>query len=106
MFFAGTITVASGSYSNAATGASGGVPFALPPGARSVYLQPSVLGLGFELAVATGISFQTTAARGALLATGLNGPFKLPVTRYPVVVAVYNAAGGIVTCTVFAAPNS
>jgi len=102
MYWLGTITGASGSYNNLATGLSGIGAFAIPPSVRSLYLMPSASGLAFELSSATGISFQTTAARSAQLAgpNVISGPFR--VQGENVVVAIWNAAGGFVSCRVYA----
>lgn len=108
MQYLGTITGSSGSCSNAWTGPSGiAAPFAIPPGARRLWLQPSASGVKFEIASATGISFQTTAARAAQLAgpNVMNGPFPLGRTDWPSVVAVYNDAGGNVSVRVYADAN-
>lgn len=107
MYFVGSISGASGAFNNQQSGG-----FALPPSTKSVYLVPSVLGLQFELGVATGATnstFQTTAARGApLLSTGLNGPYQcvIPGGVSQPVVAIFNLPGGAVSVRVYSAPTS
>jgi hypothetical protein len=112
MYFIGAITGASGSYSNAQTGASGIGTFIIPRGARSLYLQPNVSGLQFALGVATGATgstFQTTASGSAQLdgPNLISGPFRCvagQLDQWPVV-AIFNTAGGFVSCRVFASPT-
>ena len=105
MYFLGKIQGGSGCYTNEATGASGIGRFTIPPNTKRIYLSPSISGLQFELGAATG--FTTTATRGAPLGSpgSLFGPFALINSQggRPVV-AIYNAAGGIVTCGVWSAP--
>ena len=105
MFFAGAITGASGSTTNAWTGPSGLGFFAIPPGTKQLWLQPSASGVRFELGIATGISFQTTLARAALLQDAkMAGPFRIPPTQNACVVAVYNNTGATVSVQVYASP--
>jgi hypothetical protein len=111
MYYLGTITGSSGSCSNAWTGPSGLGVFAIPPGTKALYLMPSASGTSFELGVATGISFQTTAARAAQLdgPNLVNGPFRVinaGPSGQPTVVAIFNPAGGAVSVRVYAAPSS
>lgn len=115
MYFLGAITGSSGACSNAWTGPSGIGFFAIPPGVKSIYLQASTGGVtggvGFEFQQATGISFQTTAARAANIDTGgiIYGPFRCgspgPLGN-PTVVSIYNTTAGTVSVRVYAGPTS
>lgn len=104
MFYLGTVTGASGAYSNQATGLSGIGTFAIPTGTRELYLAPSASGILCEIA---GASHMTTAARAAQLnfapAGGgiINGPYRVPPGGNPTV-AIYNSAGGFVSVRVYA----
>lgn len=97
-----------------ASGVSGSMTgFALPPGAKAIYLQPSSTGLVFELTVPTSPTGLATTSdlRGAFLQgpNVLNGPFRVPpadVSGRRCVVAIYNAVGGNVSVRVFVAPTS
>ena len=95
MFYLGTVTGASGAYSNQTTGGSGGLPFSLPTGLRELYLAPQQSGILFEL---SGASYATTAARSAQLnfapAGGgvINGPYRVPPGGNPTVM-VYSTQG-------------
>ncbi len=106
MYFLGSITGASGAYSNQQTGASGIGVFQIPPSIRSIFLVPSASGVLFELGTATGATggtFQTTVARGAQLdgPANISGPFRTIPGTYTVV-SIFNAAGGFVSVRVFA----
>lgn len=110
MRFLGSITAASGAYNNWQTGASGIGAFTIPPGVKSLFLQPSASGLFFEIG-STGLA--TSDVRGALLPYGpaggpilgnVNtpaGPYRTPSTDGNTVVALYNSAGGFISCKVF-----
>lgn len=105
MFYLGSIQGGSGAYGNRFTGTSGvaGNIFTIPQGARKIYLQSDASGTQFEISVATGTSFLTTAARGAFL-TGpntINGPFGVMQASTAITVSTYNALGGIVTVRVY-----
>lgn len=106
MYFLGSITGASGAYSNVQTGVSGIGTFAIPAGAKSLYLVASASGLKFELGGASG--FQTTALRGAPLAGPdvLNGPFRVPAGAPGTIVSIFNSAGGFISCRVYSSPTS
>lgn len=110
MYFLGSITGASGAYSNQQTGASGIGTFVIPPSTQSVYLMPSASGVSFELGAAsgtTGSTFQTTLARAAQLdGPGLiSGPFRV-AKGSNCVVSVFNPAGGFVSVRVYSSPTS
>ncbi len=106
MYYLGTIAVgASGTSTNNWTGASGGTVFAIPPNVRALLLESNIANLQFELGQATGISFITTAVRGAFIpdANVAAGPFR--VSPGTVTVAIFTNAGpGLVK--VYAAPTS
>lgn len=111
MYYLGTITGSSGACSNAWTGPSGLGFFNIPPGTKSLYLQGSASGIGFELGVATGVSFQTTLARCANLDQPniIYGPFRCISTGpggAPTVVGIYNNTGGTVSVRVYAGPTT
>lgn len=112
MYYLGSITGASGGYSNQQTGASGIGTFLIPPGTKSLYLVPSASGLLFELGAATGptgATFQTTLARGAQLdgPNLISGPFRCAggPSQYTVVSIFHNQAG-FISCRVYASPGS
>lgn len=110
MRWLGSITAASGAYNNWQTGVSGIGAFTIPKGVRSIWLQASASGLFFEIG-STGLA--TNDVRGALLpysfAAGAvagvpntpQGPFRTPSTDGNTVVALYNSAGGFISCKVF-----
>jgi hypothetical protein len=115
MYYLGTITGTSGAASNAWTGPSGGVAsgvgfFNIPPSVKSLYLVSSASGVLAELSVATGISFQTTAARGAQIdGPGMIvGPLRCGVGGQgnPTVVSIFNPGLGTVSVRVYAAPTT
>lgn len=108
MRFLGSITAASGGYNNLQTGVSGIGTFTVPTGTKALYLQPSASGLQFELFMGVTGPTNTIAPRGAFLDFGpnsLNGPFRT-IPGAGTVVAIYNAAGGFVSCRVFASPTT
>lgn len=109
MYYLGSITGASGAYSNQQTGASGIGVFQIPPSVKALYIVPSASGTLFEIGVATGptgSTFQTTLARGAQLEGPalISGPFKVLNVTPPgcAVVSIFNAAGGFVSVRVYA----
>lgn len=108
MRWLGSITAASGGYNNLQTGVSGIGAFTVPTGVRALYLQPSASGVQFELFHGVAGATNTTAPRGAFLDFAnpgtINGPFRC-VPGASVVVAIYNQAGGFVSCKVYAAPT-
>lgn len=112
MYFYGGITAASGAYNNQATGASGIGTFVIPPGTKSIYLQPSASGVLFEFGIhtgSTGSTFATTAARGAQLEGPdlISGPFRCVQSMGShTVVSIFNRAGGFVSVKVFGSPTS
>lgn len=108
MYFLGSITGTSGACSNAWTGPSGVGFFMIPASIKSVYLQSSASNVGFELGVATGISFQTRDSRAANIDIGgvIYGPFRCVNSQYPTVVSIYNTTGGTVNVRVYAGPTS
>jgi hypothetical protein len=115
VYYLGTITGASGAYSNQQTGASGIGTFFIPPAVRALYLMASASGVLFELGASTGVTgaigstFQTTAARGAQLdgPNTIMGPFRCVSTpNQSTVVSIFNSAGGFVSVRVYAAPTS
>ena len=109
MYFLGSISGASGAVNNQQSGG-----FAIPPGTKSLYLVASQPGVLFEFGSATGstgATFQTTAARGALIdATGIYGPFRCvcePVNPgMQTVVGIYNPGLGNVSVRVYSSPTS
>lgn len=112
MYYLGTITGSSGACSNAWTGPSGLGFFAIPPSVKSLYLVSSASGVLAELAIATGISFQTTLGRGAQLdGPGvIVGPLRCGVgpgtNSAPTVVSIYNTTGSTVSVRVYAGPTT
>jgi len=109
VYFLGQISIGASSVaSNQATGASFGIPAAT----KALYLMASASGAMFELGFgsATGATFATTAARGALLDAPLavNGPFRyIPQggnSPARTVVSVFNGSGSTITVNVYAAP--
>lgn len=106
MHYLGTIQGGSGASNNMTTGASGSGVFTIPATVRALYLVPSVSGMLMELGAQTGISFLTSAARGAQIQgpNVINGPFR--VNSQNPVVSVYWSGAGVVTCRVYAAPVS
>jgi hypothetical protein len=107
VYFIGAISGASGGYNNRTTGASGVHAFTIPPNVKSLYLQPQQSGLLFELGAATGISFLTSAARGAQLSgpNVINGPYRC-IDGGNVVVSIYWSGAGFCSCKVFGSPTS
>jgi hypothetical protein len=114
MFYLGTITAASGAYSNQNAGNSGLGTFVIPRSAKALCLVPSTSGLMFELmnatsptgGHATGSAFQTTAARAAFIKDGeINGPFRT-IGGPEHIVSVWNAAGGFLSVRVYVVPTS
>lgn len=108
VYYLGTITGASGAYSNAQTGASGIGTFAIPSTSRSLYLVSSASGVLAEFGATLG--FQTSAARGAQLdgPNTIMGPFRTVPgpSGYGPTVSIYNSAGGFVSVRVYAGPTS
>lgn len=113
MRWLGSITAASGAYNNWQTGVSGIGAFTIPPGVKSLFLQPSASGMYFEIGT-SGIA--TDPTRGAILPYGpaagailgnvnvAAGPFKVPNVAGAAggtVVSIYNSVGGFVSCKVF-----
>lgn len=109
MYWLGTISGASGAYSNQQTGASGLGYFAIPQSVKSLYLVPSASGISLELLNATGSTgstFQTAAGRCAQLTPNtINGPFRTIGGPHHVV-SVYYTGTGFVSVRVFAGPTS
>jgi hypothetical protein len=112
VYYLGSITAASGAYSNQQTGASGIGTFIIPNAVKSLYLVPQQSGILFELGQstgATGSTFQTTLARGAQLdgPANISGPFRVVTNALNcgIVVSVYNSAGGFVSVRVYASPT-
>lgn len=110
MYYLGSITGTSGACSNAWTGPSGVGFFTIPSTVKSLYLVASASNVGFELGIATGISFQTRDGRAANIDTGniIYGPFRCGVggAGTPTVVSIYNTTGGTVSVRVYAGPTS
>lgn len=110
MHFLGAITGSSGAFNNQQTGASGvGAAWIIPTSVKAIYLQPSASGLQFEVfrgTGATGSTYNTTAARGAFIgaANTLAGPFRVSGDCHTVV-SIWNAAGGVLSVRVYAAPT-
>lgn len=110
MYFLGAITGTSGACSNAWTGPSGVGFFTIPPTVKSLYLVSSASNVGFELGIATGISFQTRDARAANIDVGniIYGPFRCGPGGQGgnTIVSIYNTTGGTVNVRVYAGPTS
>lgn len=92
MRYLGTITGVSGGPFTNLVPASGSTGFAIPAGAKRLYLQPSASGAYFELG-ASGIT--TSDVRGAVLTAGINGPFRSTQTQSGTIVALYSANGAV-----------
>lgn len=107
MFYIGTISVASGSFANNWTGASGGSCFRVPAYGKNLYFQPNVPTGQFQFNTATGISFRASPTQAAYWGAGSEnqaaGPFPIPRTDN-FVIGVYSGAGPCVVL-VYVDPN-
>jgi hypothetical protein len=112
MYFLGSITGPSGGAAGVAVNNQQSGGFAIPPGAKALYLVASQPGVLFEFGNATGstgATFQTSAARGAIIdSTGIYGPFPCAVNPagQQTVVSICNTTGGVVSVRVYASPNA
>jgi hypothetical protein len=106
MFFAGALDCPGGTGVNHyATGVSGAAAFSLPASMQRLFLVADQTGVQWEMTTATGISFFTSAARGAYLAgTGvMNGPYDC-ITGAQTTVSVFSL-GNSTRVRVFKAPG-
>lgn len=117
MYFLGTITAAAATAQNNRDTA---VPFVIPPGTETLFLQADTTGVQFEFG--TVAAFHTTAGRGAFLpaanvlspgftrggvATLANAQDTVNPARGPAygtsgIVSIFNPTGGAVNVKVFA----
>lgn len=109
MYYYGTVSGASGAAYNWSGGVSGFAGFAIPAGAKALYLESSASGIRFRLSSATGYTafLNTGAGLGAanLQAAGvLYGPFyRVPEANCSV--GVYSAGATQYSVRVFGAPT-